>query len=516
MAKRPGGAMLQSDTPTHSQLIPVLSKWQDIGKKSELAPIVVTIVTVLLLFGFIDGKVFGIDWSYVTGEKKDMIAYGTIYTSWYLITICVYLMLLSLYFIRRVAGKDKSWLLLIGVMAFTGYLLYLFQTDGDFEWMYSFFHVKLAGGEIQQGDETTQVFVKHFLGTGFFEELFKAIPLFVIAIASAYMPAAMRSKFGIEEPLDGILLGAASGGGFAFTETIGQYISRDLVNDWKIASAVTVNHVPNNIDAINAWLTVHAKQMPLIVQQGKDALGWFPGVAVLIPRSLGEAFGHMAYAGCFGYFIGLAVMKPQQRVKILAIGLVSASLLHALWDTLAASNMLAAIIAILSYAVLAAGILKAREISPNRAALMPSIFIGSLAPTASVVAAYAGGGGLAAVPAVASAPPPPKLRAVPGPNPLPAGTASLRVGTKYLVIVPGLRLMAHQVPGLTAGSTEGLVAEITKNPNDPSVLGLTNLSTTSWEVVTSSNTRREIAPGQTVKLAPGTKIDFGETDGEVR
>ncbi len=76
--------------------------------------------------------------------------------------------------------------------------------------------------------------------------------------------------------------------------------------------------------------------------------------------------------------------------------------------------------------------------------------------------------------------------------------------------------MAHQVPGLAAGSTEGLVAEITKNPNDPSVLGLTNLSTTAWEVVTSSNTRREIAPGQTVKLAPGTKIDFGETDGEVR
>jgi RsiW-degrading membrane proteinase PrsW (M82 family) len=535
MAKRPGGAMIQSDTPTRSQLIPVLSKWQDIGKKSELAPMLVTILTVILLFVFIDSKVFGIDWAYVTGEKNDMVAYGTIWTSWYLITICIYLMLLSLYFIRRLAGKDKSWLLLIGVMFFTGYLLYLFQTEGDFHWMYQFFHGKLAGGEIEQGDETTQVFVKHFLGTGFFEETFKAVPLFIIAIASAYLPAGLRSKFGIEEPLDGILLGAASGGGFAFSETIGQYISNDLVRDWKIASAVTVNNVPNNADAINAWLAKHAKQMPLIIQQGRDALGWYPGLSVLIPRSLGEAFGHMAYAGCFGYFIGLAVMKPQERIKILAIGLVSASLLHALWDTMASSNLAMILIAILSYAVLAAGILKAREISPNRATLLPSIFIGSLSPTASVVAAYAGGGvagvGVAAVPpsgagfmAVgsggagngSSTPPPPKPRAIPGPNPFPAGTASLRVGTKYLVIVAGLRLMAHQVPGLLSGSTEGLVAEITRNPNDPNVLGLTNLSTTSWEVVTSSNTRRDIAPGQTVKLASGTKIDFGETDGEVR
>ncbi len=85
---------------------------------------------------------------------------------------------------------------------------------------------------------------------------------------------------------------------------------------------------------------------------------------------------------------------------------------------------------------------------------------------------------------------------VPGPNPLPAGTASLRVGTKYLVIVPGQRLMAHQIPGLAASSGEGLVAEITRNPNDPEVLGLTNLSTASWEVVTSNNTRREIAQGR--------------------
>jgi hypothetical protein len=69
---------------------------------------------------------------------------------------------------------------------------------------------------------------------------------------------------------------------------------------------------------------------------------------------------------------------------------------------------------------------------------------------------------------------------------------------------------------LQSQSNEGLVAEVTRNPNDPEILGLTNLSTTAWEVVTSSNTRREIQPGHTVRLTPGTMIDFGSTDGEVR
>src|ERR1700761_7228264 len=101
MAKRPGGAMLQTDTPTHSQWVPVLTKWRDIGKKSELAPIVVTIITVLLLFFLQDGDVITSSYEYVIGRE---IYGGTIYTSWYLIVVCAYLMLLSLYFIRRVAG----------------------------------------------------------------------------------------------------------------------------------------------------------------------------------------------------------------------------------------------------------------------------------------------------------------------------------------------------------------------------------------------------------------------------
>jgi hypothetical protein len=95
------------------------------------------------------------------------------------------------------------------------------------------------------------------------------------------------------------------------------------------------------------------------------------------------------------------------------------------------------------------------------------------------------------------------------------GANRLRIGSQYLVIVAGLRLLEHQVPGLVAQTHGGPVAEVTHNPTDPTVLGLTNLSTSIWETRTASGTHRQIAHGQTIKLAAGTKIDFGSTDGEV-
>jgi hypothetical protein len=236
-------------------------------------------------------------------------------------------------------------------------------------------------------------------------------------------------------------------------------------------------------------------------------------VPLLFIRNIDQAFGHMAYSGYFGYFIGLSVLKPEQRWKILGIGLVSASIPHALWDWVQDFDIapLTAGVAVFSYAVLAAAILKAREISPNRAILQPSVIFGTgvVQPSTNVPVAVRMN---------------PVVNVVPAPAPVytparPAadmnGSNRLRIGSRYLVIAAGLRLMEHQVPGLIAQTRGGPVAEVTRNPNDPSVLGLTNLSTTAWETVTASGTRRQIASGQTIKLALGTKIDFGSADGEV-
>ena len=51
-----------------------------------------------------------------------------------------------------------------------------------------------------------------------------------MVVAARYMTPEVRAKIGVEEPLDGILIGAASGGGFAIMETLIQYTPRDLVN----------------------------------------------------------------------------------------------------------------------------------------------------------------------------------------------------------------------------------------------------------------------------------------------
>jgi RsiW-degrading membrane proteinase PrsW (M82 family) len=88
---------------------------------------------------------------------------------------------------------------------------------------------------------------------------------------------------------------------------------------------------------------------------------------LLIPRILGSVAGHMAYSGYFGYFIGLSVLKPRSFWQILGVGYLSAAGLHALWNATGfLSSLVLAVVGVLSYAFLAAAILKARALSPTR------------------------------------------------------------------------------------------------------------------------------------------------------
>jgi RsiW-degrading membrane proteinase PrsW (M82 family) len=530
MAKRPGGAMVQGTEATRSQLIPVITKWNELGKTAQLGPVIFCIVVFFSMATF--GSLTTIEYAIASPDGKYWLdPRGWIYTSNFLIMLAVFLTMVSLYFIYRMIGKNKSWYILLGSAGFTAYYLWLFHVDHYFVWMYEFFHLHLAGGEPDNSAPFIQLFIQHFLGTGFFEEIVKALPIFALVIAGSYMTPEMKSKIGVEEPLDGILIGAASGGGFAVMETLLQYVPQDLVNRWTTI-ALAFRGITGRQATEAALAAMNFDQLRALIQLGSNVLGTAPGIKSLIIRSIDESFGHMAYAGYFGYFIGLSVIKPEQRWKILMIGLVSASIPHALWDTVLSMDTvpLEAAIALLSYAVLAAAVLKAREISPNRSILQPSVIFGgsrTLAPAVVSAPAPAYAPAVAAAPPVAyrpapvSAPAPARvgLSADTAPPPPAAGPVGnngnrLRVGAKFLVIVPGLRLLEHQVPGLLAQSPGGPVAEVTRNPNDPSILGLTNLSSSAWEAV-SNGTRRQIGPGQTVKLAPGAKIDFGSTDGEV-
>jgi RsiW-degrading membrane proteinase PrsW (M82 family) len=147
------------------------------------------------------------------------------------------------------------------------------------------------------------------------------------------MSSPQREKIGVWEPLDGILLGAASAIGFTLDETLFQYV-------------------------------------PMAIQAG----GQLAGLQLLIPRIMGAIAVHVAYSGYFGYFFGLSVLKPRKRWQLLAIGYLTAAILHAFWNSAdmfgqnpITDALLQCVAGVIAYGFLIAAILKARQISPTRA-----------------------------------------------------------------------------------------------------------------------------------------------------
>ena len=60
------------------------------------------------------------------------------------------------------------------------------------------------------------------------------------------------------------------------------------------------------------------------------------------------------------------------------------------------------------------------------------------------------------------------------------------------------------------------VAAVTEHPSSPGVWGLKNLSQLKWVVSTPGGAVKDVEPGRSFTLAVGTKVQFGETVGEVR
>jgi RsiW-degrading membrane proteinase PrsW (M82 family) len=306
--ERPGHASTPGDAVTLSQLFPILSTGGDLKRKAYLVPGVLTVTFVVLMF----------------------LAVGN--AAFFNFLLAAYMAGAAYFFIYQLCGKPKPWWILVSA----GVLTMLVLVSPILDLFILVFRVILPG-DIPSGETSgnfISVLVQMFFGAGLMEELLKALPVLLIAWIGTRLRSPNRERIGVWEPLDGILLGTASAVGFTLLETLGQYVP-DIIND--------------------------------VTLQAGEGAGQLAGLQLLIPRVLGSIAGHMAYSGYLGYFIGLSVLKPTKRWQILGVGYLTASGLHALWNASGIISFLVlALVGVLSYAFLAAAILKARAISPTR------------------------------------------------------------------------------------------------------------------------------------------------------
>jgi RsiW-degrading membrane proteinase PrsW (M82 family) len=297
----------EPDHVSLTQLFPIFSTGRYLAHKAYLLPGIATVAFVISLF-----------LSVGTPQVFNMLLAG-------------YLTGAAYYFIYQLCGKRKPWWLLVATAVTTILLLVGPALD-----LFIYVFRNVLPGELPKNDASVSfptLLVKMFFGAGLMEELLKAVPVLGVYLLGMLLRSPWRERYGIREPLDGILLGSASAVGFTLVETLGQYVP----------------------EIYKATLTA-----------GEGA-AQLASLQLLIPRVLGSVAGHMAYSGYLGYFIGLSVLRPRRRWRILLVGYITASFLHTLWNvTGTISPVLLAVVGVLSYAFLGAAILKARELSPTR------------------------------------------------------------------------------------------------------------------------------------------------------
>lgn len=509
---RPGGEMRsrQGSEPTKSQLLPFGSAWQELMTKAYFWPGIMACLGLTLLWVTLSNKALRLPVS---------VGYITVQVPMYYAFVALLLTVGGAYAIYRMIGKQKAWWLMPAVITFSA-MLTESPVMGVLQKFFAIFGPARGDGSIP-GE-----FIFYIFRAALPEEILKSM---IVAIG-VFIGFKMLGRLGAQhparqlavlEPLDGLLIGAASGFGFAFSETLLDYVPRQMLN-----SADVANQMLGFLSSKGLRLTVpDTMSMEVLVHElfgiiaklvgtdGAEMLvnqfivrGQGRGLELMLPRLFGDVFGHAAYAGIFGYFIGLAAMKPTNRVKTLLIGLASACVLHSSWNAAAsASTLFMFLCALAAFLMLAVCIVKARQISPERSQLIASQVIGSVASSQPV------------------APRPPSA------TPVMAQPASgsitwdddsnqriVEIGSARIPATVGARLWERQAPGASASRGDGVVGEVSANPSDPSVVGLKNLSQQPWEVTLADGARRELAPGRSIRIEAGMKLKIGDLIATVR
>jgi len=92
----------------------------------------------------------------------------------------------------------------------------------------------------------------------------------------------------------------------------------------------------------------------------------------------------------------------------------------------------------------------------------------------------------------------------------------LRVGQQVVMLNHDTQLYPHHIDDARLYDFSAPVAVIVRHPTDPNIWGLKNQSSDKWVATTVDGTVTDVEPGRSLALKVGTKMNFGNSQGEVR
>jgi eukaryotic-like serine/threonine-protein kinase len=92
----------------------------------------------------------------------------------------------------------------------------------------------------------------------------------------------------------------------------------------------------------------------------------------------------------------------------------------------------------------------------------------------------------------------------------------IRIDRNAIMLNRDTKLFPHHIDEEKMYDFSQPVAEVNRHPTIPILWGLKNLTTEKWSSTKSDGTIQDIFPGKSVPLISGTRILFGNKQGEIR
>jgi hypothetical protein len=92
----------------------------------------------------------------------------------------------------------------------------------------------------------------------------------------------------------------------------------------------------------------------------------------------------------------------------------------------------------------------------------------------------------------------------------PTGASLKLLVTRDVPLMVGMPMTAEDIPGLEPQGPDGVVALVSRRPNDPKIFLLRNRSKQTWTITESDGKQRKVEPGLGIELSSKCEIDFGQ------